>query len=208
MNKKGHIKFALSLSPLFFKPLNIHLNLIEKYNQFVFDLKSVFIVESIKNNAVFMFSHIKLMILTLFFYLFGAIIPDIDLWFRYFFDDKNKQKRYLYHRQFTHSLAFWIIAFVFLLRNYTHDYFFVLVFILGVFTHLLGDMLTGTIPILFYGKYYHTFSRIGITMFFKNTKCKKSKINLFFTQKFPFYLNKAILPYILIFILMWRVSFA
>ena len=105
MNKKGHIKFALSLSPLFFKPLNIHLNLIEKYNQFVFDLKSVFIVESIKSNTVFMFSHIKLIILTLFFYLLGAIIPDIDFFFRYFFNDKNKQKRYLYHRQFTHSLA-------------------------------------------------------------------------------------------------------
>ena len=95
--------------------------------------------------------------------IFGATIPDWDLKLKYVYHDYSGKKQYLYHRQITHSLFIWIL-FGYLSYNLNNIYLFY--FVVGVYTHLIADMLTGSIPILFYGRYYDYFSRIGLDRFY------------------------------------------
>lgn len=206
MNAKGHIKTAFALSPLMLYHIpyihsNIYLanNIIYKYNLF-----SMGLLNFIKNTAYqYNYLNILLIGIGIMIYFFGALFPDYDFLLRYLYNDKKKQKRYLYHRQFTHGLFLWFILFYLTLKYFNiHSIinFYIVLFILGVITHLIADMLTGTVPLWLYGKYYNTFSRIGITMFFKNKKNNPSKMNNFFVNKMPKFYDKCIFLYIIIFI--------
>jgi len=184
MLKKSHRVFGLTLLPaLLIAPLNIQTNIdfIQKpvtyWNQFQLDI----------GDNLF----ISLGFLLLFF--LGTTFPDIDMKFKVFFKDKSK--RYLYHRQFTHSLflnigLLW--ATLYYLPNYTNYYILVTGFLLGITTHLLADMLTGSVPFLLYGHYGIPFMRIGITSFIPKS------IHTIFTEEFPKMLNKNL--YILVFL--------
>lgn len=77
---------------------------------------------------------------------------------------------YIYHRQETHSLMLLIIfSFIFLL---TYKYYificpFIFYFLLGLWVHLAGDVITGSIPLFLRGKYYNFFDRIGTDRFLR-----------------------------------------
>lgn len=119
---------------------------------------------------VFHKSNILMLSITFLLMLTGGIFPDFDLKLRKFMPSDKKNKSYLYHRQITHSLLLW--AGVFTLSVYLENVY-LFFFACGWFIHLLGDMLTGSVPILLWGKYYHFFSRIGIdkiTIFFNDKK--------------------------------------
>ena len=199
MNRIGHIKTALALSPLPFilLPHSHFMNnkITLYYNHFAYNLRYIFLHN--------LSHHIIYIALGLIIYLIGAVFPDYDFILRHLYDDKDKKKRYLYHRQFTHGLLLWVSLFAFVLYKYYYIHsiilFYAIIFILGILTHLIADMLTGTIPLIIYGKYYNTFSRIGITMFFKNKKDKPSKLNQFFVKKTPEFYDKAIIFYLILF---------
>ena len=111
--------------------------------------------------------------------LMGGLFPDIDFKFKYLMSDENKNKAYLYHRQITHSLLLWlgILGFSIYERN-----IYVFFFVFGVMVHLIGDMLTGSIPIFLYGKYYNHFSRIGIDRITFILGSNKNKLNKIIAQ--------------------------
>ena len=94
--------------------------------------------------------------------LAGAYFPDLDLKLAFLFDDPKKRKRYLYHRQTTHSLLLCLAAAGIAVKTNNPYLFF---FSLGWASHLFGDMLTGSVPILLWGKGYSPFSRVGIDRF-------------------------------------------
>lgn len=94
--------------------------------------------------------------------LLGAYFPDLDLKLASFFGDRRGEKRYLYHRQITHSLALCLAALYFSAIFHNPYLFF---FSLGWLSHLAGDMLTGSVPVLLWGKGYSFFSRIGLDRF-------------------------------------------
>jgi hypothetical protein len=107
-------------------------------------------------------SHISTLItalIHLFIFILGVRTPDLDLYFKYLYQKGNRQQ-YRYHRQITHSLLLYTIL-LYISIHFNNSY--LLFYIIGVFTHLIADMLTGSIPILFWGAYYSYFSRIGIT---------------------------------------------
>lgn len=102
-------------------------------------------------------------------------IIDQDLKFAAILPKDMRSKRYLYHRQITHSLILWLgfllygmygadIAYLrpgnmeFIISNY-----YIFFFAVGGLTHLFADMLTGSIPILLWGKYGRGL-RIGINI--------------------------------------------
>jgi hypothetical protein len=99
--------------------------------------------------------------------LLGSIIPDIDLKFKYLYNDPDGNKHYLYHRQITHSLILWLLGFFY---SVYFDNIFLFYFTLGGLSHLFGDMITGSIPVFLWGKYYNFWSRIGIDRIYKNPK--------------------------------------
>jgi len=184
MLKKSHRVFAASLTPiLFIKPfdsVNIsyippHFNkiintAIDNLNEIVY---SVHLFDSIVIIGFFIMVFI------------GSTVPDLDMKLKVFF--KNKNERFRYHRQFTHSLLlnlFLMFASLYYLPEYTEYYFLVFAFFFGIFTHLIGDMLTGSIPWLIYGHYGIRFSRIGITVFLPK------KLHPIFTEEFPKFLNQ------------------
>jgi hypothetical protein len=76
-------------------------------------------------------------------------------------------KHYLYHRQITHSVLLHLILFMgsfFFLGS--NSYVIILfMFSFGIWTHLIMDFFTGSIPLLFKAPYYKKFHRIGITTF-------------------------------------------
>lgn len=176
MLKNSHRAFAIALTPIFtykipqIYEISFMNQLILSYNKFI---------EYILNNYF-------LIIPILITYLFASTFPDIDQKLKIFFKAENKDKRFLYHRQYTHSLLLWIGLLIFSLTyifEYTYINIFLFVFILGVLTHLLGDMLTGSIPWALYAPYYARFTRIGITIFLPKI------IHKIFTESFPKWLN-------------------
>jgi len=94
----------------------------------------------------------------------GSIVPDYDLYLKEIFNDPKGERRYLYHRQITHSLLLWISLFFYgiLTQNV-----FVFYFALGGLSHLAGDAITGSVPIFLWGKYYSPW-RIGVDRIYKN----------------------------------------
>jgi len=97
--------------------------------------------------------------------LIGAVIPDIDLKLKDVFNDPDGKKRYLYHRQFTHSMLLWSAGFFY--AAYTQN-IYLFYFTLGGLSHLFGDMITGSVPVFLWGKYYVFWSRIGVDRIYKN----------------------------------------
>jgi len=91
--------------------------------------------------------------------LLGSYIPDIDLKFKHFFSKDTKY--WVYHRQITHSLLIWVGLFIYLLfnqqniinLNFGGVYFILLGFVTGALSHLVADMITGTIPIFLKGNF-------------------------------------------------------
>lgn len=120
--------------------------------------------------------------------VWGSILPDYDLHFAKFYGH-NKNERFRYHRQWTHSIILWGLLTVFAFYTFYSAFNpIVWVFLIGLcvggWSHLFGDMITGSVPWGFYGKYYDRFSRFGITIFFPRV------IHPIFTKKFPELLEK------------------
>lgn len=101
-------------------------------------------------------------------------IIDQDLKLAFFLPKDMRHKRYLYHRQITHSLFLWLMVLYFGLfgfnSNMTNiinlDYsinYYIMFFAIGGISHLIADMLTGSIPIFLWGKYKRGF-RIGLNI--------------------------------------------
>lgn len=178
MLKKSHRALAFSLTPLLFiniptvKYLDIYIN---KINLF---FSQIYLNFSIEN----------LFYLILFFitYFIGSTLPDIDHYLKYLYSKELRDKRYLYHRQITHSLLLTILVLFVVLHYINNPIIFALSLglIFGVFTHQIGDMLTGSIPILLYAPYYVRFARIGITILLPKS------LHYIFTEKLPKFLNK------------------
>ena len=69
------------------------------------------------------------------------------------------------------------------LTGYLLLYFFFALCIGGL-SHLVADMLSGSVPWGFYGKYYDGFSRFGITIFLPKS------MHGIFTKKIPTFIEK------------------
>lgn len=120
-------------------------------------------------DEVSLFHMIILLAITMF---SASKIIDKDLKFAIFLPPNMRHKRYLYHRQTTHSLVLWLLMLglgIFGLGisienimnlNYNMNYY-ILFFAVGGLSHLLADMLTGSVPIFLWGKYHRGF-RIGL----------------------------------------------
>lgn len=178
MLKISHRSLAISLTPLLFvtipeiKYLETY---IQKYNLFFSQIYTNFSIEN-------------LFLITLFFimYFIGSTFPDIDNYLKYLYPKDQRDKRYLYHRQITHGLLLTTLM-LFVALHYLNNPITFALFLgltLGIITHQIGDMLTGSIPILFYAPYYVRFARIGITVFLPKG------LHYIFTEKFPKFLNK------------------
>jgi len=189
MLKKSHRVFGLTLLPSL---LINKINNINPNNQFEQHLNKV--INSF-NEIISSFHDMNMLYMSLFLILFfiGVTFPDIDMKCKFFYH--NKAERYLYHRQLTHSLSLNLILLyysLFYLPDYTYLYFGATAFLLGISTHLIADMLTGSIPIFLYGHYGIPFRRIGITIFFPKSMHK------IFTEKLPKLLNKHVSIIILV----------
>ncbi len=180
MLKKSHRGLAVAIAPLLF----IKVNNVEASNFEIINL--------IINNYNLMVTEISkisfFLPLYLIVYFYGSTFPDIDHNFKYFYKKEDWNKRYLYHRQTTHSILLLIIMFIYSLL-YGYNVFGIYTYLitalsLGMFAHILGDMITGSVPWFFYAPYYRKFSRIGITIFLPKI------IHPVFTDKFPKYINK------------------
>ncbi|ANE33850.1 metal-dependent hydrolase [Campylobacter hyointestinalis] len=120
--------------------------------------------------------------------VWGAMLPNYDLHFARFYGDR-KEERFRYHRQWTHSILLWtILTAIAVYTFYAGLNPLIWVFLIGLcvggWSHLFGDMITGSVPWGFYGKYYDRFSRFGITIFLPRS------IHPIFTDKFPKRLEK------------------
>ena len=101
------------------------------------------------------------------FLCFGAAIlggkaPDWDL---YFVDkEASWQDRCKVHRQITHStiLILALFAFTFFMSRTSPWWEIATYFSVGLLSHLVADIVTGTVPIGIYGDYRSSGSRIGI----------------------------------------------
>lgn len=91
----------------------------------------------------------------------GGKFPDFDMYFKYFYAKAHRNKRYLYHRQFTHSLLLISGLLLFSILSKAQYANYVFYFCIGLVSHAIADMLTGTIPIFVTGNHMGPF-RIGI----------------------------------------------
>lgn len=114
-------------------------------------------------------------ILLLSIYFVGSLIPDSDNNFKYlpFYE---KTRYWEYHRQITHSLIVWIPLFIFSILfeeninigSFSIESIYLTTLVLGVFSHLIPDMITGNIPFLYFftDDYRQKFpKRIGFYLF-------------------------------------------
>ena len=157
MNLKGHISQAI----LAFGSLP-YMNKALRDHNFCGDLRIYDTLLLFIDKARLDFSNIYSIPLTLAFLmlaLFGAKFPDFDLFLSPLFDRGTGMRRYKYHRQFTHSVLLWSVAMWYALYTYN---IFLFYFSFGGIVHLLGDMLTGSVPYLLWGRHYNFFARIGI----------------------------------------------
>lgn len=178
MLKKSHRSFGVSLTPLMFLPSKYLLN----KNLFLFN--TFYDIQNFLYSALFFLS-----------YFIGLTFPDIDMKLKYLYPKSMRNERYRYHRQITHSILLSIIL-IYICIKYLSGYLYYGLFglTIGIIGHQLGDMITGSIPWLFYGPYYVRFSRIGITVFLPKVMHK------IFTEKFPKWLNKHLWIFVIIFI--------
>lgn len=128
------------------------------------------------------------LLLYFFFALVGAMIPDKDLALARFYGDR-KDEKFRYHRQWTHSILLWVALTAFTYYLFYNNYMPILWvslmgFCIGGLSHLVADMLSGSVPWGFYGKYYDRFSRFGITIFLPKS------MHGIFTKKIPAFIEK------------------
>ena len=191
MLKKSHRSFGAAMAPIMFLPIKSTNNeiintLINNYNYIFLKISEV----SIEN--------IVISILMLLIYMLGTTLPDLDMKLKYLFPKNMRSERFRYHRQITHSLLLWIgllIYSLYKLPDITDYYYLLSMLSLGVMTHLIGDMLTGSIPWLLYGHYGIRFSRIGITVFLPKS------FHEIFTKKLSSWFNKNLWVFIILFLL-------
>lgn len=91
----------------------------------------------------------------------GGKVPDLDFYFKYFYAKAHRNKRYLYHRQFTHSLLLICGLLLFSILSQAPYAPYLFYFSVGLVSHVITDMLTGTVPIFVTGNHMGPF-RIGI----------------------------------------------
>lgn len=97
----------------------------------------------------------------------GSLIPDLDFKLFGWLPQFDPKRYWEYHRQITHSFILWASLLVF---GYFNN-IFVFWFSIGVFTHLIADIITGNIPFLsFWNKGYNDNfpKRIGFKLFGSN----------------------------------------
>jgi len=188
MYKRSHKALALAITPLAFislptigiKQLSLVDTYLEKYNNFFSGILSMDLTTSVTTSLI---STILLFIC----YMIGTATPDLDQNLRFFYKEEDRHKRYLFHRQFTHSVILSVGILTYGLYLMDTNMFIasaVIGFAMGIIAHQIGDILTGSIPWAFYGPYYIRFSRIGITVFLPKSMHK------IFTERLPQYLNK------------------
>ena len=132
----------------------------------------------------------------LIFYFIGTTFPDLDMKFKVFF--KNQNERYRYHRQVTHSIllvGLLLYGSLIYLPTYTTLYMLSVGFSLGIIAHLLGDVITGSVPWLLYAPYYRRFQRIGITVFLPKI------VHPLFTERLPKYFDKNMWIFVVLFLI-------
>jgi len=162
---KGHVGFSILILPIFTYSLIEYSYMYEDYilNNPLENLN--------KENLIYSFI----------FYIIGERVPDQDLKLKIFMGNKPF---YTYHRQFTHSLILWLSIFICSFYiDYSHS-IYIMYFALGGLSHLLADMITGSIPIGLYGHYNKSFKRVGITKFFGKF------LKDFASQKLPIFFDK------------------
>jgi len=194
MLKNSHISFGLALTPLLFIPLK-YKNIVNDINFIDHIEKGYFKFLSFFSSFNFSLFYFSLLIFSVILYVIGTTLPDVDIKLKFLFSKEDRGKRFLYHRQYTHGFLVWLFILCYFLYNlsflkislFSNQVFIDILFIslsLGVLTHLIGDMLTGSVPWLFYGHYGKKISRIGITIFLPKT------LHSFFTKELPDWLNK------------------
>lgn len=164
MNRKTHRAFALSLTPLIYIPLPKSL---EKYAPKLIHTYNEFSAELAKATQDALGLWIILLAIFLITTFISSTLPDKDFLLKIFYHKDKRHLTYLYHRQFTHSILVFLLILYFI-PNYLStplEYALFYGFIYGVGSHLIADMSTGTIPILFNGSYYNYFTRIGLVTF-------------------------------------------
>jgi len=190
MNYLGHKGVATATLPLILFPKEVlSLFNIQGYNNSIFNISS-YLIDFSNNFISIINQHPFVFIFSIMSYWIGSTFIDfIDFKIIKKLMSKEKQKsQFYYHRQWTHALIDNILYFylsIYFLYHTENIYFYIIVFyFLGVFTHLLADMITGSIPIFFYGHYAKKMSRIGIDRFIPTSK------TTFFTKTLPKYFDR------------------
>lgn len=183
MKKLGHKYFAIATLPFAFIKFGVieneYINKIKPLNEIISNQNDIF-------NSLSNISYNSLLIIpAVFLYFAGVRVPDLDMKLRVFFKKEERSLLYLYHRQFTHSLFLYLSMFL-LLLYYTNNPLAVLplFFLYGIFSHLIADMLTGSVPWGLYGHYGKRISRFGITTFLPNF------MHTIFTRTFVAFIEK------------------
>lgn len=180
MNYLGHKATAVVLFPLIIFPiqdtnLSVDIEIIDNYLLFVQDTFKNFLTLSSNKPLI--------MLLSIIMYWIGSTLIDfIDFKIiRRFIPHDKRAYPYYYHRQWTHGFIdnlFFLFLSLHLIQ--TSEAFYILFFyFLGVWTHLIVDMLSGSIPIFFYGNYAKSMSRIGIN------RIMPKEAHEFFAKKIP-----------------------
>lgn len=182
MNYIGHKASAVAMFPLMVMyPLKYEGNINNEYIHLTLSvLKNIFYhfyELAYTKPYLFLFSII-------FFWIGSTVIDFIDFKIIKKFMPEHKQKfQYYYHRQWTHGFGlnlFFLILLGYLLIFHYNPYYYLLLFLsLGIWTHLIVDMLSGSIPIGIYGNYNGKMKRIGI-----NRVVPKS-LHYIFSKKVP-----------------------
>lgn len=101
--------------------------------------------------------------LMLFAAIIGGKLPDYDLLLGK--ETDTWRERVKYHRQFTHSILLWILLSIGAYSaSFSISPLFVFAFFIciGGISHLVGDILTGTVPIFFWANVRKKQFRLGI----------------------------------------------
>jgi hypothetical protein len=125
----------------------------------------------------------------------GSLIPDSDFKLFGWLPQFNKNRYWEYHRQITHSLLIWLPLLVY---GYLYN-FYIFWACIGVMTHLIPDIITGSIPFLsFWNKGYNDKfpKRIGFKLFGKNGNVILINVLENFSKKGGFVFSLLILGYV------------
>jgi len=180
MYLKGHLStgfLTFSITPLIYTILkdccNNNIFIVNLY-ELIFDSIVIPGISQTYSNIYYMLSAILLV-------LIGSWLPDIDFQLKHIYG-KSYRDLPRYHRQVTHSLLLNIAILLYAIYSKNFILFWIWV---GVISHLIGDMITGSIPILLYGRYGNWISRVGIDRFYKSIELNR-KIAQFFNRVYGY----------------------